>query len=285
MPIVRDTKKFSGPIEEIVGQTCPGASYCNIDKCFRNGGTCGNDGTCCLNKDQAGDLVKKLGCSSGTNFASVPYLTSIFSTIQKKFSNENPVDLSQCTNELKLDQSDVDFLCKDLSKDDCFSAMCKLGCSSNACPRDTSITGINLQNQVCKTVQQYCDVIDPSLLKDPNYKKLCCDIDPIDGVPIRTACGCPGKECKSNPIVTQNVEQLKMQARQYWKENPITINQPITPTPPIISPNILVSSIQTNQLNETPIKSYKIHIIVSIIIILLLCIIGYFLYNYKQNLY
>jgi hypothetical protein len=54
---------------------------------------------------------------------------------------------------------------------------------------------INVKKEECKTVQQYCDMIDPSLLTLPGYKTLCCDIDLQSGVPLRSVCGCGDKPC------------------------------------------------------------------------------------------
>ena len=223
--------KFSGPIEDIVGRTCPGASYCGVDQCFRNGGTCGNSGTCCLTGSQASDLVTSLGCGSG-NFTLIE--------TPKKFStlSEDPSALNKCKTQLSLEQSDIDYMCKTLSPDDCFSRLCNLGCTNPACEKKQVSSSINLQNAVCQTIQQYCDVLDPSLLTDPNYNKLCCNVDPIAGVPDRTACGCPGNPCVSNPVTLKNVQILKASAAKYWKENP-PVSSEVTPAVvPNVSPEV-----------------------------------------------
>ncbi|MDD4930879.1 MAG: hypothetical protein PHG66_01835 [Candidatus Colwellbacteria bacterium] len=223
--------RFSGPIEDIVGSTCPGASYCAIDQCYRNGGVCGNTGSCCLTSANVKDLVTALGCGGSTSFSA-----------QRKFStlSEDPTAMNTCITQLGLTGSDVDYMCTNLSADDCFSEICALGCTNHACP-SVAPPSINLQTQVCQTIQQYCDVIDPSLLSDPNYSAMCCSIDPIAGVPDRTVCGCPGNPCSSNPVVMQNVQALKASAAQYWKNNPV-VSSPVLPSsvngpsPPVVQP-------------------------------------------------
>lgn len=250
--------KFSGPIEDIVGQTCPGASYCGVDQCFRNGGTCGNSGTCCLSSTEASALVNALGCSGGT-----------FTSTNPKFStlSEDPTAMNTCINELKLAQTDVDFMCTNLSQDDCFSKICALGCSNYACGKKVQPSTINLQNSVCQSMQQYCDVLDPSLLTDPNYSTLCCNVDPIAGVPIRTACGCPGNPCTSNPVTLKNVQNLKANASQYWKDNP-----PVTPSGSSVKSNVPVVT------SQGPITKYLIFIIIVLILIM-----GFIYYWYETS--
>lgn len=263
--------KFSGPIEEIVGNTCPGASYCVIDQCFRNGKTCGNDNSCCLDRSQAQDLVSALGCGNG-NFMS-----------KQKFSSlsEDPTAMSKCSTELTLGQSDIDFMCKDLSSDNCFEKMCDLGCTSKACPKK-SIPGINLQNQVCQTIQQYCDVLDPSLLSESTYNTLCCNIDPIAGVPVRTVCGCSGNPCNSNPVVMQKVQDLKNKAVKYWAENPpltgsvIPVDDPSPPIQPVVQPQIVVEP-SSPKNKSISIKKYLF------IIFTILILIGGGLYWYFRK--
>lgn len=259
--------RFSGPIEEIVGRTCPGASYCGIDQCFRNGKTCGNDSACCLNRSQAQDLVSALGCGGGQ-----------FTSSERKFStlSEDPTAMNMCSTQLTLEQSDIDYMCKDLSSDSCFGKMCDLGCTSPACPK-AAPASINLQNEVCQTIQQYCDVLDPSILSDPNYNTLCCNIDPIAGVQVRTVCGCPGNPCNSNPVVMQNVKALKAQAAQYWKENPV-VSDPVLPSPPVVQPSPPI----TENNKNINVKRYLMFVI------LLILLIGggsywYFVYRKKTS--
>ena len=215
-------KKFSGPIEEIIGNTCPGAPYCSADKCFRTGGTCGDNGNCCLDREGVNSVVKSLGCDGGGTFTSSRRFSSLAG---------DPIAIGKCTTELNLSDSDVSFLCKDSSKDDCFSKLCGLGCSSINC--DKPPVTINLKNSICQTVQQYCDILDPSLLTDPNLNKLCCGIDPISGIKDRTVCGCPDNPCKTNPVQTNNINALKTMASQFWKDNS---NNNIV-QPPIITPS------------------------------------------------
>jgi len=279
----RDNTRFSGPIEEIVGNTCPGSSYCGIDQCFRNGKTCGNDSSCCLNRSQADDVVTALGCGGNVNsFTSSSGSDPKFSTL-----SEDTTAMSKCITQLTLEQSDVEYMCKNLSTDDCFGEMCKLGCDSPACPKSPP-TNINLQNSVCQTIQQYCDVLDPSLLSDPNYNKLCCEVDPIAGIPVRTECGCPGRPCNSNPVVMQNVHIMKANAAQYWNENPLP-NAPVivqpspTPTPssvvvqPSSTPTPSPSSPYTN--NNISVKKY----LLLILLILSVCAGLYWWYFVKKK--
>lgn len=259
-------KRFSGPIEEIVGRTCPGATYCGIDQCFRNGKTCGNDSSCCLTRPQAQDLVTALGCGGGGNFT-IEQPTPKFSKVgtspqDRSFStlSEDPMAMDKCTTQLSLTPSDKEYLCQNLSPDVCFSKMCDLGCSSPMCPKPTP-TVINLQNSVCQTVQQYCDVLDPSLLSDPNYNKLCCEIDPIAGVKIRTVCGCPGNPCVTNPLVTQ----LKTNAAQYWKDNPPQSTEILPVVPVVVEPPIVQPSL--SEESDVNIKKYILFILCLILVI------------------
>lgn len=258
--------KFSGPIEDIVFKTCPGASYCSIDQCFRNGETCGNDGKCCLTSSSAQDLVKSLGCGGITNFTSQPSQQQKLSTL-----SEDPTALNTCSIQLGLSESDRDYMCRDLDNESCFKSICNLGCVNSACP-GPSPSNINLQNQVCRTIQQYCDVLDPSLLSDPNYKELCCSVDYVSGVKNRTVCGCPGNPCNTNPIVLQNVQAIKTKAEQYWKDN-----QPVAP---VVQQPISIESSESN----VNIKLYLL-IICSIILLIGTGLYWYFVYRKKSSYY
>jgi len=215
--------KFLGPIEEVVGRTCPGASYCSVDKCFREGKTCGGESTCCLDRPSAEELIKSLGCSSGT-----------FSS-PLKLKETSPLQV--CSTKLGLTPDETSFLCLGSSLDECLQKMCDLGCDSPMCPRALP-GGINMRKEVCKTVQQYCDVLDPSLLTDPAYNDLCCKQDLIAGIPIRTECGCPGKPCAINP----KIQELKLNSSKYWATNQSTVPSSTSTSVPSSSTSVHSSS-------------------------------------------
>jgi hypothetical protein len=63
------------------------------------------------------------------------------------------------------------------------------------CPAEINSNRFNLSLPQCQTIQQYCDLISPQLLTDPDIKKMCCEIDLQSGVKVRNVCGCDGDPC------------------------------------------------------------------------------------------
>jgi hypothetical protein len=212
-------KKFSGPIESVISSGCPGESFCGIDECYRNGETCGGtgatgSGSCCMTVNMANDLLSSLGCGSGLNqnyTGAVPSFQSYSPFTTPKFATlgEDPTALGKCATQLNLTQDDLNFACTGMSSDDCFATLCGMGCTATNCPPINPPMQINLQDQICNSIQQYCDVLDPTLLQDPSYNALCCQVDPIAGVADRTVCGCPGNPCPMNPAFEQKIQDIK----------------------------------------------------------------------------
>lgn len=174
--------KFKGPIEEAVHYKCPGRSYCEVDRCFRNGKTCINpkvDDKCCLKSEQVNDLLADLGCpQNNTNVLKEPNMVL--------------EDIKTCQIEMGLKDEEKDLLCKESDSTSCLSRLCKIGCKNE---KVCATSDIDVKKDECKTIQQYCDMIDPSLLSNPGYKKLCCEIDLQSGVPLRSVCGCSDNPC------------------------------------------------------------------------------------------
>lgn len=89
------------------------------------------------------------------------------------------------------------------------------------CPQDSSNT-YKIDKPECQTVQQYCDMIEPELLKNSAIKSLCCDIDLQSGVRVRGICGCEGEPCSatsSNKSVTRGVNAFESSRRIRKDEN------------------------------------------------------------------
>lgn len=278
-------KKFAGPIESIVGQSCPGRSYCEADRCFRSGGSCGDDltKTCCLNQAGANDLVNDLGCSGGKLQSQAP-----------RFSEgvDYNKEISTCASDLTLASTDTAFLCLGVSDTPaCLQKMCDLGCKSTVCPH-APVTKINLQNQVCETIQQYCDILDPLILVDPVYNHLCCDVDLESGVVVRTVCGCPNNPCKSTST-TRNITTLKLAAANYYNDLQIKNlpqSAPASPTNQSTPPISPVSPIpQSGPLPETTSQSFILElknnkkIIIGGLIIGLILLVSFLYYHYKHS--